>query len=74
MDQALKINTHSLKSIIYLAKHGSQVVTPVVQVSTCFVNGFNQGTMLEQVNGSASGFITKKANGLYDIDPVMASI
>lgn len=74
MDQALKINTNSLNSIISLAKQGSQAVTPVVQVSTCFVNGFNQGTMLEKVNGSASGFITKKANGLYDIEPVITSI
>jgi fatty acyl-CoA reductase len=74
MDQALQINTHSLNSIISLANQGSQGITPVLQVSTCFVNGFNQGVMHENINESASGLITKKVNGLYDIDPVINSI
>jgi fatty acyl-CoA reductase len=74
MDQALQINALSLNNIIALANQGSKNTTPVVQVSTCYVNGLNKGLMLEEVAASASGLIKKKENGLFDVATVITSI
>ncbi len=45
LDKALAINTFSLRNIIELAEAAGNI--PVIQVSTCSVNGFNQGSMRE---------------------------
>ena len=76
MDQALKINALSLNNIIALANYTTHAdqATAVIQVSTCYVNGFNQGTILEEIAGSASGLIKPIGDGTYDVASVIASI
>ncbi len=76
MDQALTINTLSLNNIVALAKYKSHTsnVTPVVQVSTCYVNGLNRGIMREEVAAPASGLIDKLDSDTYDIQPLIARI
>lgn len=76
MDQALDINTLSLNNIIALANYTSHVdnVTPVIQVSTCYVNGFNKGEILEEVSAAASGRIQPTGDRTYDVASVISSI
>ena len=76
MDQALNINTLCLNNIIALAKQldeGDQS-TPVLQVSTCFVNGLNRGIMREEVIDPASGLIEKLDRDTFSIEPVIQKI
>lgn len=76
MDQALEINTLCLNNIIALAKHThhERSVTPVLQVSTCFVNGLNRGIMREEVCAPASGLIDAIDRDTFDIEPVIQKI
>lgn len=76
MDQALKINTLSLNNIVDIAKvrGEEQVVTKVLQISTCYVNGFNRGVMREEVVSPASGLINRYQDGTYEIEPVIATV
>lgn len=79
IDQALNINTLCLNNIIALAKAGTSpsgkpCITPVVQVSTCYVNGLNQGLMKEQVHPPATGHMTALDEDTYDIAAVMSCL
>ncbi|MGR6871602.1 SDR family oxidoreductase [Pseudomonas sp. HK3] len=73
MDQALKINTLSLNNIVSLVEHKGDPANPtqVLQVSTCYVNGFNRGVMREDIAAPASGLISRKEDDVYDIQPVI---
>ncbi len=73
LDQALKINTLSLNNIISLAKYNAreEAVTSVVQVSTCYVNGLNQGEMLEKVAPPCSGLIPEIDQDTFEIEPLI---
>ena len=76
MDQALEINTLCLNNIIALAKHThhERETTPVVQVSTCFVNGLNRGIIREEVLAPSSGLINGIDRDTYDIQPVIEKV
>lgn len=65
LDQALAINTLSLNSIVALSKLGN---IPVVQVSTCYVNGFNKGDMFEETHGPANRKISRNGKGQYVVE------
>ncbi|WP_250657568.1 fatty acyl-CoA reductase [Alkalimarinus coralli] len=69
LDQALSINTLSLYNIAEFAKLAGGI--PVLQVSTCYVNGFNQGALAEENVAPASGFISLNQNGYYDVEPLI---
>ena len=73
LDQALKINTLCLNNIISLANYNSheEAVTSVLQVSTCYVNGMNQGEILEKVAPPCSGLIPEIDHDTYEIKPVI---
>lgn len=72
LDQALQINTLSLNNILALAKsNANENPTPVVQVSTCYVNGFNRGIIREEILGPESDLIDAIDADSYDIQPVM---
>jgi fatty acyl-CoA reductase len=70
LDEALSINALSIDNITKLARLAN---APLIQVSTCYVNGFNQGEMLEQVVTPAGRVATveRHANGYYDIAPML---
>lgn len=65
MDSALKINALSLYQIARLS-HQRRI--PVVQVSTCYVNGFNKGVITEDVWGPARLPLHKSISGYYELD------
>jgi fatty acyl-CoA reductase len=76
MDQALKINTLSLNNIVALTQYKGDSANPtkVLQVSTCYVNGFNRGVMREEVVSPASGLIPRKDDDTFEIQPVIAQL
>ena len=73
LDQALKINTLCLNNIVSLANYNSHedAVTSVLQVSTCYVNGLNQGDIHEQVAPPCSGLIPAIDQDTFEIEPLI---
>lgn len=74
LEKALNINTLCLNNIIALSQYNVAVQTPVMQISTCYVNGFNKGQMNEEVAGPASGLIPQLSNDCYDIETVFEHV
>lgn len=70
LDEALSINALSIHNITALARMAH---APLIQVSTCYVNGFNQGDMLEQVVTPAGTVATieRHPHGYYDVAPML---
>ncbi len=70
LDEALSINALSIHNITELARVAR---APLIQVSTCYVNGFNQGEMLEQVVTPAGTVATieRHAHGYYEVAPIL---
>jgi nucleoside-diphosphate-sugar epimerase len=66
LDKALTINTLCLNNIIELAEAGGDI--PVVQVSTCYVHGFNQGDIYEETKPPAGRDVKRNSKGQYVID------
>jgi nucleoside-diphosphate-sugar epimerase len=65
LDQALAINTLSLHHLTALARLAD---APLVQVSTCYVNGYNRGDMLEDVPHPAGRTaIARGPDGHYEV-------
>ncbi|MYM67163.1 sugar nucleotide-binding protein [Pseudoduganella sp. FT55W] len=64
LDEALAINTISVQNITELARAGH---APLIQVSTCYVNGYNRGPMYEQNVTPARASIPRHADGHYDL-------
>jgi len=64
LDEALAINTISVQNITELARAGH---APLIQVSTCYVNGYNRGMMHEQNVTPARAALPRHADGHYDL-------
>lgn len=72
LDQALKINTLCLNNILALSKaHNSFEPTQVLQISTCYVNGYNRGIIREEVMPPVSSVLDLVDEDTYDIQPLM---
>lgn len=69
LDKALEINTLCLRNIVALAEAGGQI--PVMQVSTCYVNGMNSGQAREDIVRPALGGISRHDSGHYEIDELI---
>jgi nucleoside-diphosphate-sugar epimerase len=65
LDRALSINTHSLNNIVALSDLAGNI--PVIQVSTCYVNGFNQGHIHETVTVPARADIPRHKEGYFEV-------
>ncbi len=63
LDKALKINTLCLNNIVELSKLGGDI--PVVQVSTCYVHGFNEGHIYEETKAPFGKSIPRNEKGQY---------
>ena len=64
LDEALAINALSVQNVAELARIAN---APLVQVSTCYVNGYNRGDMLEQNVTPARAAIPRHADGHFDL-------
>ncbi|HZW12741.1 MAG TPA: fatty acyl-CoA reductase [Noviherbaspirillum sp.] len=71
LDQALLINALSLQQLTALARVAN---APLIQVSTCYVNGYNHGEMREQIVHPAGAAIPRHHDGYYDVEPVIARL
>jgi nucleoside-diphosphate-sugar epimerase len=71
LDQALAINTQSLPHLTALA---CAAECPLVQVSTCYVNGYQRGDMFEQIVRPARAVIPRHHEGWYELDGVIADL
>ncbi|UZE95363.1 fatty acyl-CoA reductase [Alkalimarinus alittae] len=69
LDQALSINTLSLFNFINFVDAAGNV--PLVHVSTCYVNGFNEGQMGEGIVGPTGKQIAKHKDGYYDVESLI---
>ncbi|MDF1693456.1 MAG: fatty acyl-CoA reductase [Zhongshania sp.] len=65
LDRALAINTHSLRNIVELSDMAGNI--PVIQVSTCYVNGFNKGHIHETIVTPARGDIPRHKAGYFEV-------
>ncbi|MBD2858147.1 SDR family oxidoreductase [Spongiibacter sp. KMU-158] len=72
LDKALAINTFSLRNIIELAEAAGNI--PVIQVSTCYVNGFNQGAMAEEIVSPAKAELPNHEQGYFEIYRTLAEL
>ena len=64
LDEALAINAISVQNITELARAGN---APLIQVSTCYVNGYNRGPMYEENVAPARAAIPHLAEGHYNL-------
>ncbi|MCK7544458.1 fatty acyl-CoA reductase [Marinobacter bryozoorum] len=63
LDKALSINTLCLDNVAAFAMAGGG--TPVVQVSTCYVNGMNSGAIGEDIIKPAGAPVPRSDHGYY---------
>jgi len=72
LDQALAINTLSLHHLTALARAAN---CPLVQVSTCYVNGYRRGDMLEEnLAPPARRALRRGRDGHYAVDALAARL
>ncbi|MDX1799802.1 MAG: fatty acyl-CoA reductase [Marinobacter sp.] len=69
LDKALAINTLCLNNVAQLARAGNNL--PVIQVSTCYVNGMNAGQAHESVVRPAGAALPRSDQGFYHIDELL---
>jgi len=72
LDKALKINTLCLENIVALSNLGGNI--PVVQVSTCFVHGFNKGEIHEEVMAPIGKDFPQDDDGNYIVAGVIEKL
>jgi len=71
LDQALSINALSLHHLTALARAAD---APLIQVSTCYVNGYNRGEIREQLVPPAGAPIPRHRDGYYDVEALVARL
>ena len=71
LDAALGINTLSLRHITSLALAADAAL---IQVSTCYVNGYNRGDMREEIVAPAGAAIPRRRDGYYDVEALIAGL
>lgn len=71
LDQALMINALSLHHLTALARAAN---APLIQVSTCYVNGYNSGEMREEIVHPTGARIPRHRDGYYDVEALIAKL
>ncbi len=71
LDQALTTNTLSLHTLIRLVQVKK---IPLVHVSTCYVNGYNNGLIVEDVTPPQGSDIARNSRGHFDVNPVISAL
>ena len=72
LDKALIINALSLHHLADFAEAAGNI--PVLQVSTCYVNGFNSGAIYEKNIDPAGEDIPLHQDGYYEVAPVIDAL
>jgi alcohol-forming fatty acyl-CoA reductase len=68
LDQALAINALSIANLATLARAAN---APLIQVSTCYVNGYQRGAMQEEIVRPARASIARHADGYYELSNLL---
>jgi len=71
LDEALRINALSIDNICALARAGNAAL---IQVSTCYVNGYNRGEMREEMVHPARAALPRHRDGYYEVDGLIATL
>ncbi|GAA3920041.1 fatty acyl-CoA reductase [Litoribacillus peritrichatus] len=71
LDKAITINTMCLNNIIALSEAGN---IPVVQVSTCYVHGFNTGDIYEETLAPAGRSFPRNNLGQYLVESTIEKL
>ncbi len=72
LDTALSINAQCLRNLAAFAEAAGPV--PVVHISTCYVSGYNTGTIVEGVSAPSSGLVPRDEDGYFNTDPILAAL
>jgi len=72
LDQAIAINTLSLRALSKLARAAGGI--PLVQVSTCYVHGHHRGVIREALAPPARSAVARNPNGHCDVDGLVAEL
>lgn len=72
LDRALSINALSLRNIAELVREAGDV--PLVQVSTCYVNGFNRGHRHEELVTPAGRGIGRDPDGTCRVEELILTL
>ncbi|MEC5161932.1 fatty acyl-CoA reductase [Janthinobacterium sp. CG_S6] len=71
LDEALSINALSVLNVTALARAAK---APLIQVSTCYVNGYHRGEMYERPIDPARAIVPRHADGQYDLSRLLARL
>ncbi|XOZ33763.1 fatty acyl-CoA reductase [Halomonadaceae bacterium KBTZ08] len=72
LDRALAINALSLRNITELVQEAGDI--PLVQVSTCYVNGFNRGHRHEELVTPAGRGIARDPDGTCRVEDLIVTL
>lgn len=72
LDTAISINAMCLHNLADFAEDAGQA--PVIQISTCYVNGYNQGKIAEEVAPPTSGLIPRDADGHFAVESTLLTL
>jgi fatty acyl-CoA reductase len=72
LDQALAVNALALRGLTRLARLGGSV--PLIQVSTCYVNGHHRGLIAEEIAAPAHDAMPRHAEGYFEVDALVAEL
>jgi alcohol-forming fatty acyl-CoA reductase len=72
LDQALAINTFSVQHLAHLARAAGGI--PLVQVSTCYVNGHRRGLIAETLAPGVRTRLAVQADGSVDVQALVARL
>ncbi|MCP5162198.1 MAG: SDR family oxidoreductase [Hahellaceae bacterium] len=72
LDTALRINTLCLNNVADFAQDAGDI--PVVQISTCYVNGYNNGIIHEAISKPTGQHIAVDEHGYYDVARVFGEL
>ncbi|GAA3914946.1 fatty acyl-CoA reductase [Litoribacillus peritrichatus] len=69
LDQAIRINALSVENLVELVKAAGGV--PMIQVSTCYVNGLNQGCIKERIYAPKFHRLKEFEDGSFHVRPLI---
>lgn len=72
LDKALLINTLCLNNVADFSSDAGNI--PIVQISTCYVNGYNNGVIREGISKPAGQDVKVDKNGYYDVASVFEAL